>query len=159
MNFSSICSMWYANLGAVELSKVQLEGFPDRGWQGPAIAPRLDPAESALLTALAFDPVNRTANHRLGLIATFRRDFSSAAAYLAAAHAEAPAHRGIIKSLGFSYAWLGDMDNAVSFLKEIPETEKELDAYYSWWKEQGRDDLSERVVQVYQALESVQVQP
>ena len=159
MNFRSICSMWYANLGAVELSRVQLEGFPERGWQGPAIVPKLAPAESALLSALAFDPVNRTANHRLGLIAMFRRDFSSAAGYLAAAQQGAPAHRGIIKSLGFSYAWLGDMDNAVSFLKEIPETEKELDAYYSWWKEQGRDDLSERVVQVYQALELVQVQP
>ena len=159
MNAKRVYAMWYANRGAVELARVQLAGFPESGWLGTAVVPRLVEAEASLQTALEFDPLNRTANYRLGLISVLRRDFSSAVHYLDAAHQQAPHHRGIIKSLGFGYAWLGDMDNAVSLLKEIPETEKELDAYYSWWKEQDRDDLSMRALQLYRSLESIQVQP
>ena len=158
-NFNRVRAMWYANRGAVELARIQLAGFPETGWLGTSVVPHLTEAESSLQTALEFDPLNRTANHRLGLISFLRRDFPSAVQYLDAAHQQAPHHRGIIKSLGFGYAWLGDMDNAVSFLKKIPETEKELDAYYSWWKEQGRDDLSASAFELYRLLESMKVQP
>ena len=159
INFNNLRAMWYANLGAVQLAKVELDGFPETGWAGPAIVARLDQADASLHTALELDPLNRTANHRLGLISMLQRDFSLAVVYLNNAHAQAPRHRGIIKSLGFSYAWLGETDHAVSLLKEIPEAKNELDAYYSWWREQGREDLSEKAIKLRQALETLPVQP
>ena len=68
-----------------------------------------------------------------------------------------PNHRGIVESLGFACAWLGDTDHTVSFLKEIPEARNDLDAHYSWW--QGRDDLSQKAFAVHQSLDKVLSQP
>jgi O-antigen ligase len=157
--FNPLRAIWYADLGAVQLAKVELKGFPGNGWVGPDIADQLDQADVSLHTALEFDPHNRTASHRLGLISAIRQDFSSATKYLDVAHDETPQHRGINKSLGFSYAWLGETDNAVSFLKEIPEAINELDAYYVWWEEQGQWDLAEDAFELRQVLESQSVQP
>jgi len=152
ITFNHWRAIWYANLGAVQLAKVELNGFPETGWADPAIITQLGQADASLRTALELDPLNRTAGHRLGLISMLRRDFSSAVVYLNIAHNESPRHRGIVKSLGFSYAWLGETDNAVSSLKEIPEAKNELDAYYFWWKEQGRSDLSTNAIKLHQTL-------
>jgi lipopolysaccharide biosynthesis regulator YciM len=154
MNFNSLRAVWYANLGAVQLAQVELERFPESGWLGRKIVNRLEKADASLRTALELDPLNRTANHRLGLISMLRQDFSSAVVYLNTAWEQAPQHRGIIKSLGFSYIWIGEPEIAVSFLKDVPETKKELDAYYFWWKEQGRDDLAGRAFAMRTALET-----
>jgi putative inorganic carbon (HCO3(-)) transporter len=159
INYKRVCAMWYANLGAVQLAQVELAGFPETGWAGPAIVTRLGQADASLHTALEFDPRNRTANHRLGLISMMRRDFSSAVFYLTLAHDDAPNHRGILKSLGFGYAWLGETDRAVSFLKDVPEAKNELDAYYSWWQGQGRDDLSKSALHLRPVLEILPSQP
>ncbi len=159
LNFDSLRAMWYANLGAVELAKVELAGFPEAGWPEPVNVTKLDQADASLRAALEIDPHNRTANHRLGLISMYRRDFSAAEVLLGSAYADAPHHRGIIKSLGFCYIWLGESDNAVSLLVNIPETENELDAYYTWWMGQGRDDLAERAMEMHRLLESLSFQP
>lgn len=159
VNFNKLFAVWYANLGAVQLAKVELADFPQAGWADAEMVPRLDQADASLHTALRFDPLNRTANHRLGLISMLRRDFSSAVFYLHVAHAEAPRHRGIIKSLGFSYAWLGEMENGLSLLRDIPEAKNEFDVYFTWWKGQGRDDLSEKAFMMYENLKSLPVQP
>lgn len=143
INYGKIRAIWYANLGAVQMAKVELAGFPETRWAGPAMTAKLDQAEASLHTALGLDPFNRTANHRLGLISMLRWDFSSAVGFLTIAHDKAPQHRGIIKSLEFSYAWLGDTEKAQSMSKDIPEAKSEFDLYSSWWKEQGREDLSE----------------
>lgn len=92
--------------------------------------------------ALMIDPADRTANHRLGLIAMSERDYESAETYLEAAYREDPNNRGIIKVLGFCTAWLGDYDRSFEFLKQIPEAEQELEVYAWWWQSQGLDDLS-----------------
>ena len=73
-----------------------------------------------------------------------RRDFKTAAVNLETAHEEAPNHRGIIKSLGYCYVWLGDMDKAQTLLDQIPEAQHEMQVYTWWWGKQGRPDLSER---------------
>jgi hypothetical protein len=159
VNFNKLCAVWYANLGAVQLAKVELAGFPQAGWADAEMVSRLDQADASLHTALRFDPFNRTANHRLGLISMLRRDFSSAVFYLHVAHGEVPRHRGIIKSLGFSYAWLGEMENGISLLRDIPEAKNEFDVYYTWWKGQGRDDLSKKAFMMYENLKSLPVQP
>lgn len=159
VNLNQIRAIWHANVGAVQLAKVELDGFPNTGWAGTAIIPRLNEAENSLRTALKFDPANRAANHHLGIISMLRRDFISAAGYLEVAHAQAPRHRGIIKSLGYCYVWLGDFDRAEEFLIQIPEAVEELGVYVSWWGEQGREDLSRNATLALDALYDGSPQP
>ena len=142
-NLNQIRAIWHANIGAVQLAKVELAGFPDSGWLGVDIIPRLDAADTSLRSALQLDPKNRSANQRLGLIYMYRRDFASAAYFLMIAHFQAPNHRGITKSLAYDYVWLGEMEKAQGLLVQIPEAVEELDVYIRWWEAQGRNDLSE----------------
>jgi lipopolysaccharide biosynthesis regulator YciM len=88
------------------------------------------------------DATNWIANYHLGLIEMSERDFASASRHLAVAYQQKPGHRGIIKNLGYSYAWLGETDKACLYLGMIPEAESELDVYIWWWDTQGRQDLS-----------------
>ncbi|HZM21038.1 MAG TPA: tetratricopeptide repeat protein, partial [Anaerolineales bacterium] len=136
-------SRWYANLGAVQMSQAELKNFPTSQWATSDMAHGLGAAESTLQDALQYDPQNQTANHRLGLISMLRQDFKTAAANLETAYQEAPNHRGIIKSLGYCYAWLGDIDKAQKLLDRIPEAKHEMEVYTWWWETQGRPDLSE----------------
>jgi len=142
INFNRLRSAWQADLGAVQMAKVELAGFPTNQWTEPSILPQLEQAQGSLHSALEADPTNRTANHRLGLISMLQGDFISATNYLESAYRESPNHRGIIKSLGYSYAWLGNTDKALFFLSKIPEAQDELGVYAWWWDTQGRDDLS-----------------
>jgi lipopolysaccharide biosynthesis regulator YciM len=105
--------------------------------------------------ALQADPTNRTANHRLGIISMLDEDFQSAAMYLERAHQKAPNHRGINKSLGYCYVWLGDMEKAELLLSKIPEATRELDVYVWWWDEQGRPDLSMQASLIVSKMETL----
>ena len=155
VNMNQIRATWYANLGAVQLAKVELDGFPNAGWTGNEIVSRLDVADASFRSSLQFDPTNRTALQRLGMVSMLRRDFTSAVRYLETAHALTPEHRGIIKSLAYSYVWLGDMEAAQEFLIQIPEAKEELDVYVWWWEAQGRSDLSGKAKLALDALEAV----
>jgi len=159
VNMNTIRSEWYANLGAVEMAQVELNGFPLNEWAGDKFISQLGMAESTLLSSLQLDSRNRTANYRLGLISLAHRDFSSALNYLLTAYHQAPQHRGIIKSLGYCYVWLGDMDNARLLLKNIPESKSELEVYVWWWGTQGRDDLSKNAAVMSFELETASTQP
>ena len=154
-----ILSVWYADLGSVSMSRVELEQFPNGGWPGPEIVPPMSAAESALNPPSNLDSSNRTANQRLGLISMLRQDFPTAARHLEAAYREAPDHRGIIKSLGFCYIWLGDLPAAEAQLSGIPETSEELDAYIWWWGTMGRQELSERAAAALQYFKVPAIQP
>jgi hypothetical protein len=145
-NVNKIESIWYADLGAVQMAQVDLAGFPTGKWHGTEIVPQLESSEVSLLSALRLDPANRTANYHLGLIYMYRQDFQAASKYLEMAYGKAPEHRGIVKSLGYCYVWLGEMDRAQSLLKGVPEAEDELDAYVWWWGTQGRRDLSNKTL-------------
>jgi len=158
VNLNQIRATWYADLGAVQLAKVELAGFPDAGWAGESVTPQLDDADVSLHSALQFDPTNRTANQRLGLISMYHRDFISAVSFLEKAHAQAPNHRGIIKSLAYCYVWLGDMGHAQGLLAQIPEAAEELDVYVWWWDAQGRNDLSENATLALDVLKTVSSQ-
>ena len=159
VNLNQIRAVWYANLGALQLAKVELDGFPDAGWAGEDIVPLLDEADASLHSALQFDPTNRTANQRLGLIHMYRRDFDTASRYLEIAHARAPEHRGIIKSLAYCYVWLGNADKAREFLVQIPEAIEELDVYTRWWDAQGRNDLSTKAQLALEFMNATVPQP
>ena len=153
-NLNQIRAVWYANIGAVQLAKEELAGFPDSGWVGTDIIPQLDMVDASLRSALRFDPTNRSANQRLGLINMYRRDFETAIYFLETARFQAPNHRGIIKSLGYSYAWSGDIDKAQLFLSQIPEAVEELDVYIWWWDAQGQSELSNNAVKILEKLNS-----
>lgn len=154
VNLNQIRAIWYADLGAVQLAKVELAGFPNNGWAGYDIVARLDAADASLHASLRFDPANRTANQRLGIISMHRRDFDAAVEYLETAHARTPAHRGILKLLAYCYVWRGDIEKAQEFLFQIPEAREELDVYTWWWKAQGRSDLSENAKTALTVLKS-----
>jgi len=144
VNFNKVLSHWYANLGAVQMSQVELKNFPSGKWATSDMVDRLEAAESTLQAAIQYEPHNQTANYRLGLISMLRQDFMTAATNLETAYQEAPNHRGIIKSLGYCYVWLGDMAKAQRLLDRIPEAQDEMKVYIWWWETQARPDLSER---------------
>jgi hypothetical protein len=150
----NIMSTWYANLGSVLMSQVELDGFPDKGWAGSDSLSKMDDAEIALHASLHFAPENRTANQRLGMIAMLRQDFEPASEYLETAHEVAPDHRGIVKSLGYCYVWLGDFEKATLFLSRIPEAQEELDVYIWWWNTQGQAGLSDNAALALQIIDN-----
>lgn len=156
---AKIQSIWYANLGAVQLSKVELDGFPEKGWSEPGIVPRLAVASRTLQTALRFDPDNRTANQRLGLILMLDQDFETACRHLVAAYQGAPDHRGLFKSLAYCYVWSGKMEKAGPLLSQIPEAREEMGVYVWWWETQGRADVSENALTALHLLETQSNQP
>ena len=158
LNINGLRARWYANLGAIQMAKVELKGFPTNQWTEPSILPELEQADATLRSALSVDQGNYTANHRLGLLSMLRGDFSSAVTFLETAHAEAPNHRGITKSLGYSYVWLGNTEKALLLLSQIPEAKEELEIYVWWLREHGRPDLAEKATQFISSLDLLSVQ-
>lgn len=159
LNFNKVVSQWYSNLGAVQMSQVELRNFPRNEWANSEIVPQLESADASFRSAIQYYPYNQTANYRLGLISMLQQDFRSAVVNLEIAHERSPDHRGIIKNLGYCYVWLGDMDKASQLLEAIPEAKGELDAYTSWWNAQGRQDLSKNAIQFSSLIESSNYQP
>jgi hypothetical protein len=131
----------YANLGALDMARVQLVGWPTGRWDEGHNVMALEPAEALFAQALQFDAANQTAHYRLGLIAMLQRDYETAVYHLEMAYQEAN-HRGIRKNLGYSYAWTGQLDKAQELLSTIPEAREELEIYSWWWSTQGQEDLA-----------------
>jgi O-antigen ligase len=148
-------SAWDANQGAVAMAKVDLAHFPQGTWTYAEDMTPYHAAETLFQQALAADPANRTANHRLGLLALKRGDFAGAAAYLQRADQADPAHRGIIKALGFSNLWAGNEDAGLFQLAPIPEAYQELGVYVSWWQNHQQPELARRAQAAYDLLTEV----
>ncbi|MCC6300309.1 MAG: O-antigen ligase family protein [Anaerolineales bacterium] len=159
LNINRIHSLWRSNMGAVRMAQEELVGFPTGVWAGSELAAQLDFAEEEFLASLKADPSNRTANHRLGLIANLRRDFSSAVAFYEIARLQSSNHRGIIKSLGFAYVWNGNLDKAQAFLTFVPEATDELDSYIWYWDSQNLPELSSYAIAMKNALGATPLQP
>jgi predicted Zn-dependent protease len=134
------------------MSQVQLSDFPSGAWSDGRIAGDLGHAQSTFEQVIAIDPANRTANHRLGLIAMLRRDYPVAVGYLEAAYRQDPGHRGVVKNLGYAYVWAGQYDLAQGVLASIPEAKKELGIYNWWWGTMGRMDLAQNAEHMVQRL-------
>ncbi len=157
LNWNRIAAEWFANLGAVEMSRVELAGYPANKWNDGGRINEMQPAKMLFIRSLDYDDKNWIANYHLGLIEMVERDFSSAANYLAQAYQQQPWHRGVIKNLGYSYAWLGEMEKASLYLQSIPEAKSELDVYVWWWDTQGRQDLSANANVLASRLKSANV--
>jgi O-antigen ligase len=150
----SLLSTWYADLGAVRMSQLELADFPSGAWDDGSQIAALTPAADLFQKALHLNPNNRTAHHRLGLIALLNRNFPTALAHLEIAHQLDPAHRGIRKTLGYTYIWADHPEQAAQLLATIPEAKQELSVYIWWWRAQSRPDLSARAEQAALILEN-----
>jgi O-antigen ligase len=137
-----LAAAWYANLGAVHLAAYELRDFPTGKWTETWNETELAKVEDLFVRAEALNPKNRTAHHRLGLIAMSRRDFETAQTHLEVAYHLDPGHRGVRKVLGYCYVWNGHQREALEILKDIPEAGSEMRVYTWWWKTQGQIDLA-----------------
>ncbi len=153
----TVRGQWYANLGALRLARVELVGWPTNQWDTGGNLERFDVASRLFEQALRVDPQNRTANHRLGMIAMVKRDYETAVAHLEQAEAVTTTHRGVAKSLGYSYVWLGQFDEAVDALAGVPEARAEMTVYSSWWERQNRLDLAAKASEMAAILEDATI--
>lgn len=140
--YKPLLSAWYTDLGSIEMEKVELADFPTGTWDYGQHNDLLANPETLFNIALTYEPENPQAHYRLGLIAMLKHDFPAAVNHLEIAQSGEPYHRGIIKSLGLSYIWNGQIEKARVVLSLIPETNKELEIYQWWWREQKRPDLA-----------------
>jgi len=130
----SLLAAWFANGGALEMARVELEGWPsDRGQADNTIA-KLETAEAYFVRALKLDDSNRTAHHRLGLVSLQRRDFRVAVQHLEHAYQLDEDHRGIWRSLGSSYLWSGKLGQLSTFDRgtSLDEIYAQNDVFASW---------------------------
>ena len=148
-----LIASWYADLGAIQMARVELFDFPTGQWEDDRVVFALSPAEKLFNQTLQFSPDNLTANYRLGLIALLEQDTHKAIGYLEKANQVAADHRGVVKNLGYSYVWGGYFDKADYLLSFIPEARNELDAFESWWGSQGRGDLAEKAAQMIRIMD------
>jgi O-antigen ligase len=139
---------WPENLGALQMDRSELAGFPTGEWESDSLLPQLAPAEALLRQALTRDQYNFPAHYRLGLIDTLRRDFPAARQHLELAFQLAPEHRGARKALAYNYVWLGAYEDALPLLQGMPEAKSEMEAYSGWWSLQGRSDLAAQAAQM-----------
>jgi O-antigen ligase len=131
-----------ANLAALQMAKIELADFAGGQWDTGQNLPALLPLAGRFEQALALDPRNATAHHRLGLIAMQQRDFPAAIGHLQTAWQQRPHQRGLQKNLGYSTAWDGRYEQAAALLEGIPEAAAEMQVYTWWWEAQGRPDLA-----------------
>lgn len=141
------------------MARVELADFPTGKWDEGQNLGKLTTSETLFTRALHYNPWNRTANHRLGLIAMLRRDFPLAVSYLKAAYQADQNHRGIWKALGYSYVWTGQFDQAIALLTHIPEARQELEIYPWWWRTQGQDILASRAETMAKQLQALELLP
>jgi tetratricopeptide (TPR) repeat protein len=125
------------------MSRVELASWPINQLDDGNNAGRLSDTEGYFQQALAYNPNNRTANHRLGLIAMVNRDYPSAVTYLESAADRDQNHPGINKNLGYSYLWDNQPQEAQAILSELPEARQELGVYVWWWDKLSRQDLAD----------------
>jgi tetratricopeptide (TPR) repeat protein len=144
----------YADLGAVEMARVELAGFPESNWDRARNPAEFRSACEYLEQARRLDPHNRTAAHRLGMLAFHAGDCEQAVAALEIAAGADPSRR-FAKALGYCYTWLGNFERAGALLLRIPEARYEMDIYGRWWKTQNRPDLAMRAAHMERLLAQV----
>lgn len=138
----SLRARLYANLGSVEMARVELAGWPEERWDRTYDPLKFEKARLWFEDSLALDPANPAALYRLGLLAYQEDDLDLATARLEQAFVERAMPRGPTKILGYLYTWQGEFGRAGALLVRIPEARYELGIYSWWWGTQGRDDLA-----------------
>jgi O-antigen ligase len=137
-----LLASWYANIGAIDMAKRDLVDWPSGEWKSNPDVSELVSAQILFEEAIARQRNQRTAWHRLGLISAQSRNFDQAQDALLEAYKIDPNHRGIRKSLGYVYAWNGELDQAAGVLEGIEEARDEMDVYSWWWQENDQPILA-----------------
>jgi len=152
---AQLLSYWYADLGAVQMARVELNGWSPQNTARNFDSAELASSEALLQHALQLEPQNRSAQYHLGLIALDRQDFNGAVKFLEPGYLAGSRRRGLEKALGYSYAWSGQVELGAGLLANIPEAQKEMGVYSWWWRTQGREDLAQRATQMAALLEEM----
>jgi O-antigen ligase len=139
---------WYANRGSLAMSQIELADWPTNAWDEGEDVAELEPAAKWFEQGLKVTENNSTIHYRLGRIAILKRDYKTAVSHLEIAYRANPNHRGIIKSLAYSYVWLGQFQQAASLLEDIPEAADEMEVYIWWWRTQQQEELSTYAAQM-----------
>lgn len=151
--YRPLLASWYANLGAVAMTRAELANWPLNEWDDGRNVASLKPSAVFFEQALVLNPLNRTAHHRLGLIALLERDYETAVSHLNTAYQINSAHRGITKSYGYALIWRGQLAESAVILVTIPEARQEMNNYTRWWQQNGRADLSTHASQMVTLLQ------
>ena len=142
------------NRTAIEQARIDLVDYPSGRWDDRS-AETWTPVATKWQATAAND---RTANHRMGLIALQAHQFDDAVTYLSAALAQAPQHRGLQKNLGYAHSWSGDPQTGLAYLSNAGVGSAELFAYGNWWLEHDRDDLAQTAVELSRQLQLIETQ-
>lgn len=155
-NWAVLKSSWLSNLGAIQMAKIELRNWPSGQWSDGKQVRQLTGPEMLFEQALQIQSRNRTALHRLGLIAMERREYGRAADLLGEAHHLDRGHRGIRKAYGYSLVWSGKLPQAANVLRGITEAKNELMIYEGWWRRRGRPTFAKSSLRMFNYLESSQ---
>ncbi|MBE2223428.1 MAG: O-antigen ligase family protein, partial [Anaerolineae bacterium] len=152
--YKPLSARWQANLGAVDMAKVELKDWPSVEWNDGSKVIFLSSDETRFEQSLIANPGIRTSYHGLGHIAMLRNEYDDAIPYLQMAYNIDPHHYGIKKALGYSRVWVGDIDSALEILDGVPEAETELQTYVWWWATKGREDLADQALATLAEMEN-----
>ena len=147
---SNVRAQLQANLGAVFQGHAELSlySWPKWGLQDEVRGREvtdLSRAINAYDAALSLDPLNVTANRRLGQIELARGEIHSARRHLEMAYTVAPEQRATCQLLGEIYAISGDAAKAVRLWRNIDTSHGQLDARQWWSDHRGMQQESERL--------------
>lgn len=144
----TLASTWYANQGAVAMSRLQHYVWPYSSSELATLPPQTESVNELFEKSLAWDANNATALYRMGILRYNQWDFDDAVTFLEPVSGQISSHRGIQKLLGYTYTWTGETLKAKDLLIHFPEAVEELDAYTWWWDTQNQADLAMRAQQM-----------
>jgi tetratricopeptide (TPR) repeat protein len=136
------------------MARSELAGWPASAASGTYPSVTDVEIRRLLLRSVELDPDNPTAQYRLGSLALAGKDFGEAVRRLALAHAQAPDHPGVEKSLGLAYLWAGKELEGIHLLSHSPGVQAELRFYAELWRRQGESELARRAWRAAMLLES-----
>jgi hypothetical protein len=141
LNWPALVVDWQANRVSLGMARLELTGWPTGQWDDGGRIAEYAAWRAALEKSVAGAP-NQTAYYRLGWMAMLERDYETAVTYLEEARALTTNHRGVRKSLGYSYLWTGDYEKAHNFLRGYFEITQELSTYQDWWAANDHPELA-----------------
>ncbi len=142
---------WQANVGAVRQTWADLSPNYSKFEREKG----RELAAASFERALKTNPVQATANRRLGIMALEDHNFDSAIGYLERAYAQEPRNQATLKSLGYAYLWTGRLDQAELLFKQVDFQRRlvdELHYWRWWWGTQDRQELSSYANEMLQRL-------
>ncbi len=146
-----------ANMGTVTQTRTELAIYRWPTWPIQDELRRNDTVDLSVAidyytNALALNPMNVTAQRRLGQIAISLGKYESAQHHLEIAYEIAPDQRPTRQMLGEIYAIRGDLERAVQLWKTVDTTNGQLNARYWWYTHIGAEQQADWLKQAISQL-------